>query len=445
MGTYRLAARHSLVAQLLAHLRIPLYRNGYALILGAAATSALGLAYWALAARFYSTEVVGISSAVVSAMMLLAGIAVLSFSGVLVRFTPLAGAATGRLIWSAYAISAGASVLVGMIFCWGIDRWAPELAFLQTDGRWTLAFVAAIVVWSIFSLQDSALIGLRQSVWIPLENTTFAVIKIVLLVLLSQLLPTWGIFTAWLLPVVISLLPVNYLIFGRLLPKLASSPGNRTGRVTPQAIAQYIAGNYPGTLFFLASTTLLPLIVTEQLGVRATAYFFMPWMITNGLFQVALNMATSLTVEAVTDQTQVGIYCYRALQQTARLVIPAVGLLLVGAAPLLTVFGSEYAAEGALLLRLATLAALPNMLVMLYIGYARVKNRVGSIIFFQAIQALPLLAMSYLWLAHWGIGSIGFALLLTQSGAALLVLWTDLRAVLQQGRIALAAARSTTT
>ena len=291
MGTYQHSGHDTRLTQLLAHLRVPLYRNGYALILGSAATSVLGLLYWALAARFYSTEVVGASSAVISAMMLLAGIAVLSFSGVLVRFLPVAGATTAKLILSAYAISAGTSVLVGMIFCWGIDWWAPTLHFLGEDGRWTAAFVTAIVIWSLFSLQDSALTGLRQSIWLPLENATFAVIKIGLLVLWGQLLPTWGIFMAWLLPVVVSLLPVNYLIFGRLLPKQVTAQNATPNRATPRAIGQYIAGNYPGTLFFLASTTLLPLIVTEQAGMRATAYFFMPWMITTGLFQVALNMA----------------------------------------------------------------------------------------------------------------------------------------------------------
>lgn len=440
MSTVQLLGKHALAVQLMAHLRLPLYRNGYALILGAATTSALGVAFWALATRFYSAEVVGASSAVISAMMLLAGVAVLSFSGVLVRFTPLAGTATRRLILMAYALSASASVVVGATFCWSIRLWAPALDFLGDDRRWTFAFVVAIVIWSLFSLQDSALTGLRQSIWIPIENTIFAAIKIVLLVLFGQLLPTWGIFAAWTVPVAVSLLPINYLIFRHLIPQHVQTNGSRSGGLTPYAISRYVAGNYPGTLFYLASTTLLPLLVAQQVGVSATAYFFIPWMIVGGLMQVALNMTTSLTVEAVADQKQLGVYCYRALRQTARLVIPAVMLFVVGAAPLLSLFGRDYALEGATLLRLASLAALPNMLVMLYIAYARVKNRVGSLIFFQGVQALLLLGMSYLWLAHWGIVSIGLALLLTQSAVALLALSTDLRTVLQQGRAALSTA-----
>ena len=62
------------------HLRTPLFRNGYALLASSAATSALGLFYWVLAARYYSTETVGLGSALLSAMMLLSGIAQLSLN-----------------------------------------------------------------------------------------------------------------------------------------------------------------------------------------------------------------------------------------------------------------------------------------------------------------------------------------------------------------------------
>src|SRR5437016_588970 len=52
-----------LARSLVAHLRLPLFRNGYALLFGSAATSGLGLLYWVFAARFYPAELVGINSA----------------------------------------------------------------------------------------------------------------------------------------------------------------------------------------------------------------------------------------------------------------------------------------------------------------------------------------------------------------------------------------------
>ena len=55
-------------ARLAAHLQAPLYRNGYALVFSSAATSALGLVYWMLAARYYPTEVIGLNAALLSAL-----------------------------------------------------------------------------------------------------------------------------------------------------------------------------------------------------------------------------------------------------------------------------------------------------------------------------------------------------------------------------------------
>ncbi|MEZ4727319.1 MAG: hypothetical protein R3E79_09320 [Caldilineaceae bacterium] len=433
MFTLKLYTKPGLPAQLLDHLRTPLYRNGYALILGSGATSALGLVYWALAARYYTADVVGIGSALISALALLAGVAMLSLTGVLVRFTPLAGGNTARLITAAYAISLVVALLVGWGFCHFAGAWSPKFSFLREERGWLVAFVGATMAWCIFALQDSALTGLRQSLWIPLENTIFAAVKIVLLVLFAQGNPTWGIFAAWMIPLLISLLPVNILIFRYLIPQHVQPQGQQAGGLALQAVVRYMAGNYPGTLFYLASTTLLPLLVTQQLGARANAYFYMPWMMANALLQVALQMSTSLTVEAVTDQSRLASYAYRTFLQSARLLAPAVALLVGGAPLILALFGADYASEGALLLRLLAVATLPNLVVMLYIGLARVKNSIGNIILVQGAQCILLLSLSYLWLPTAGITAVGWAFLVSQSLVAGGVLCTPLRPIVLHG------------
>ena len=53
------------------HLRTPLYRNGYALIASTGITSILGLLYWAIAARTYDTETVGLNSSAISILIFL--------------------------------------------------------------------------------------------------------------------------------------------------------------------------------------------------------------------------------------------------------------------------------------------------------------------------------------------------------------------------------------
>lgn len=430
------------LAQLFAHLRVPLYRNGYALIIGSAASSALGVVYWALAARYYSPEIVGLSSAVISAMMLLAGLAVLSLPGALVRFLPQAGKRTGTFVLVTYGVSISMAAILGPLFCLTAGVWSEQLAFLREDPIWLAAFVLATITWCIFSLQDSTLTGLRQAIWLPIENTIFSVVKIGLLLLLAGSTPRWGLFAAWTIPVVIALVPVNYLLFRRWIPQhiaqsristnFADSVGNATW--TYRSVQRYVIGNYPGTLLYLAYTMLLPLLVTHLAGSRANAYFTIPWMIASGLQLIALNFTTSLTVEAARDEAKLAVYCYRILQQSLKLLVPLVLFTSLCAPLILLVFGADYKAEGTRLLQLLTISSLPNVIVMLYLSFVRVQNQIGGVIIAQGILCILLLGLSYILLPQWGITGVGWAALISQSTVAVLLLaLTPLRNVLHQG------------
>ena len=96
-------------------------------------------------------------------------------------------------------------------------------------------FVVSTAAWSVFSLQDSALTGLRASVWIPLENAVYGVVKLGLLVVVAQTSLSDGVFTSWTLPVVALLVPVNLLLFRRLIPRHAASAVDPHVPVAPGA------------------------------------------------------------------------------------------------------------------------------------------------------------------------------------------------------------------
>ena len=132
MATVNAASRFGTTTRRLAeHVRTPVYREGYALVLSAGAAAALGFVYWIVAARTYSADIVGLNSAAISTMMLVSGIAQLNLISALLRFVPGAGGATGRLIGWSYAISAVAAALVALAFLLGVRRWAPSLASMS--------------------------------------------------------------------------------------------------------------------------------------------------------------------------------------------------------------------------------------------------------------------------------------------------------------------------
>lgn len=424
MSALRASPLEKPLAKLSAHMQAPLFRNGYALLFSGVTTSALGLLYWALAARLYPAAIVGVNSAVLSAMLLLSGMAQLSLNNVLVRFIPVAGPKLGKLLGYSYTASTLAALIFTLVFMAGLALWSPALLFLNQSLLWQVAFGVGILAWGVFTLQDSVLTGLRRTVWVPIENTIFAVVKILLLVGFATLLPQAGIYLSWTIPVVLSLLPINGLIWywlrhGQAAPELEPPP-----TLTLGALARYVAGNYLGTLFFLVYTNLLPLMVANSAGAEAAAYFYLPWTIASGMQLIAIHLTTSLTVEGALHPKQLYSDARRALIHAARLLVPLVLMIFVGAPWFLTIFGKNYSAEGTALLRWLSLAAIPNLIIVIALGLARVQNRPLFIAAIQGLLGVLTLALTSILLPTFGIAGAGLGWLLSQTiGAGLVSLW----------------------
>ena len=241
----------------------PLFRNAYALLANALGTSLLGLFYWILAARFYSAELVGASSALIATLLLASTVAQLNLGGALARFLPQAGSQARRLILSAYLVSGSLALLVALAAMPSLSRMAREVGLEGSAGQLWLG--AAVVFWCIFALQDFTLTGLRESMWIPAENALFGAMKIALLVGLAATAPSLGILASWTIPMALILVPVNLLIFGKFLPRKNSQPVD-SSEIRPKRIARFVALDYAGSLFSLACTQLLHLLIAARIG-----------------------------------------------------------------------------------------------------------------------------------------------------------------------------------
>ncbi len=413
------------------HVQSPLFRNGYALVLSSAVTSGLGVIYWILAARNYSTEVVGLNSAALSAILFVASLSQLNLTSALNRFIPAAGSKTRRLVLYSIFISVAAALVASILFELGVDIWAPTLDFIDASPFIIPWFTLAVMAWCIFMLQDAALTGLRQATWVPIENTFFAVLKIVILLAAVEIAPKYGVLLSWLLPLLITIPAINWLLFRRLIPQHERVAAQVTTiPPTPTQIGRFIAGDYLGSLIWYATTNLVPVLVAVRAGASANAYFYLSWTIAYSFYLVSLNMGQSLIAEGATDLTKLDAYGYRMFIQTARLLVPAVAIVFAGAPYILSVFGVSYSAEGTTLLRLLSLSALPNIVTSLYISVARVERRMKQVVLVLGILSLMVLSLGFLLMDLVGITGIGIAWLTSQTIMAIVLLTrTNLRTV----------------
>jgi len=414
-------------SSLLNQFRNPLVLNGYALVLGSGTASVLGVIYWIFAARLYPAEVVGVDTAVLSAMFFLANVAQLNLVHALNRFIPRAGSGTSRLIVGAYLISALLALCVSAIFLLGLKFWTPSLTSLTASPSSTIWFVIATISWCIFTLQDGVLVGLRQAKWVPLSTIVYALVKLGLIALFATLFPTNGVLMSWTMPVILLIVPMSIFIFSRLVPDHVRATQHLSQTFTFRDIARFVAGNYASSFIWMATVTLLPIIILERLGATPSAHFYLAWNVAYALYFVSINMGMSLVTEGARDPANLNYYSFQTLKQTLRLIVPAVAVVLVGAPYILHLFGAAYAANDVMLLRSLSLSAVPYVFVLVYISAARVRGEVLKILFTYAGLCVAVLLCSNIFIGLYGLEGVGFAWVIGQSLVATVLLATDLR------------------
>ena len=421
-----MSGRHSAVAgrERLAAVRrelgVPMYRNAYALMLNTVVNSGLGLLYWIVAARTSSPEEVGRGNALISLMLLVSILTQADFGQALIRFLPKAGAGTRRFVLTAYGTAVGLAVVAAggvMTWCALLDPADP----LHVSLPLAVWFVVSTAAWSVFHLQDSALTGLRASVWIPLENGVYGLVKLGLLVVVAHLGVADGVFLSWNLPVLALLVPVSLLLFRRLVPRHAASAIAGEGPPARSVLIRYLAGGYVGHLAGQLSSTYLPVLVVQLLG-SAQGGFFLPAQ-TAFVAMTLLSQAivASLVVEAATDEEHAHRHARAMARRIATIVWPAAAVVGLGAPWLLLLFGREYSENATTLLQLLMLTVLPKIVTALYNTRCRLQNRTGRIAVLQCLQAAVLLGGTAALAGTWGLVAVGWAALAAEAVPALLL------------------------
>lgn len=383
-----------LVAGVRGDLANPLFRNAYALVANGAFTGVLGLAYWALGALLYSGDpgAVGRNWAVIQAIMFVGGVTMLNF--LLIRFIPQTARNTRKLVLACYAVGAAAAVVLAVGFLLVVPAHAPVYRHLQgwQPAMW---FVVLAVAWNLFNQQEAVFTGLRRAGWVPLVNVAFGIAKLALLAVLALTVhPGDGIVLSWFVPVLVALVPVNLLIFGRLIPRHREENFGKGDRPTYREILRYSGGGYLGTIFQYGAISLIPVVVTTRLhDDDVNAYFQMAWALGIMMELVAITLALSLTVEGAFDASVLAEATRASVRRTVMLMVPVIVLVVAAAPVCLELLGHGYGRYGGPLLQLLAVSILPKALIELYVGVLRVQSRTRLIALLQGARFLAVLAL----------------------------------------------------
>ncbi|WP_328745939.1 lipopolysaccharide biosynthesis protein [Streptomyces sp. NBC_00285] len=385
-----------------------LFRNAYALMLNTGISAVLGLGFWLAAARYYSESAVGQGSAAIAAMKFLAGLTAVALTGALARFIPVAGRATGRLIFRTYAGSSLIVAVAAVVFLLTLDVWGPSYRFLHGPLN-GLGFIAAVIAWNVLTLQDGVLTGLRNALWVPVGNTVFSAVKLGLLVAFAVAIPTAGVFVSWVAAIAMSVLPLGWLVFRRLVPRHVKATEGRTQPPSLKEIGRFLAGDYTGSLFSLAVVYLIPVIIASQVSSEDNAYFYITTTIGGTCNLLAINMGASLTVEGSHDPGRLAANTRAALKRMVRIMLPVASVLFFGAPWILGVFGEGYADAATPLLRWFAIGAVLRVVMETYFAVLRAQSRTAGLAWMQGLLCVLVLGLTLLLLPRMGLTGAGVA------------------------------------
>ena len=392
--------------------RIPLYRSSFALVLTTAFNAGLGLIFWTLAARLYTTEEVGRGAAAVAALQLVSMIGCTGLTPALVRLLPPSRAGTRRLVLGTYAAGLSVAMLAGLCVIVATNLGVEPLAVPA------YAYLLAIPIFALFTLQDGVLIGLRREGLVPVENAAYGIAKIALLIAFSTA-GAWGIFISWSITALLLVIPVNVVLFLRFIPLHAVRDSDSDKEFSPGDIVRFAGGNHVSGLLMALPDFLMPIIVLQAAGAQENAFFYAAWSLVWPLRLIAWNIANAFTAQAAEDDSGSRDLLMKAGLLTLAIFAPLVMFLTLGAHPLLRyLFGPEYAENGDLVMRLLAPGLLASAFLSLAVAFARVKRQVARLLFLSVAYAALSLPLSIALISWQGIDGAGAAWLLSQAMVA---------------------------
>ena len=397
---------------------VSLYRNAVFLIVANVLNALFGFVFWMTAARFYTAEEVGLGSALVAAMQLLASLASLGLGYGLIRFLPKANQ-PGRMIDTILVTSALAAILAAGIFLAGLGIWSPKLAFLRENLLYLILFIVFAVLFTINGPIDSVFIANRRSNYVIVKNLFFGATKIVLAILLAAALGAFGIISSWGIATGIAILVCFIWLLPRVVtpnPAFPLGKGEEARRYRPGIVmdtgilkktARFTCGNYVYALLWGAPAQVLSLMIVNQLGASSNAHFYVAMNIAGILFTVPTMAAMSLFAEGANDEQALKHHISQSLKMSFIILIPAILAVVLLADYLLRLFGQSYAGEAAGLLRILAVSALPLAVNITYLGTKQVEMKVRTMILIAGLTALISLALGYFLIPRLGINGAG--------------------------------------
>ncbi len=340
-------------------------------------TALLGAAFWLVAARQFSANAVGVSSAAISAMMLLGYLATVGLGTLLMGELPRRTDHHRSLLNAALAVSGALGVAIGLGFAIVAPLVSSDLGPLSETWVAALVFAVGVGLTGSTGVLDQALIGLMRGDLQLTRNVVFSLTKLIAIALVGYLVAGPGgvwIYSAWTAGIALSLAVMVRFYMHRgedsLSPKLGLLNEMRVEAATHHVF----------NLAIRAPDLILPLIVVSVLSATANANFYIAWMVASFGFMVPVSLSSVLFAVGSGDPHRLSDRYRLSITLSASLGLAANLVLLVAGGPILSLFGAGYEQQALGTLHILALGVFPETIKAHYLSVKRVERRIPATI-----------------------------------------------------------------
>ncbi len=407
--------RRVLISRLINYIRDPLRKNSLFLISTNIILSVFGFFFWIVVARFYPASDVGLATAIISSISLLAAISGLGFNVGLIRFLPDEVNKPG-MINSCFTIVGLFSFILTLCFVGGLNIWLPALHFLQQDMISLFIFILINVIYSTYNLQNFVFIALRRTEFSFIQSL-IAGLRIIMPVFLVGL-GAIGIGLGFGTGFFVSSIAAFFFIW-KLRPSYRPIPiihKKMVNRIIKFSFVNYIAEN-----FRMLPDRLWPILLVNIVNPEKSAYFYIAWLIGHLLFAVSLWTGSSLLAEISHNPEELRYQVIKAGKFILLILLPAIIILFLFGHLILSLFGPTYIATLDLLHVLA-ISSIPLALNELYATVCRFDKNIIPIIIMRVFTAFVTIGLGYFLLEKLDLTGIGIAWLASQTVIMFIVL-----------------------
>jgi O-antigen/teichoic acid export membrane protein len=384
--------------ELKANLRDPLYRNSFYILFTMVIGAVAGFIFWIISAKLYSQQEVGINTALISAVNLLAILSFLGLDQSIIRFFPNRN--KFMVLTTSSIVILISAIIFGVIFILGIDLWAPDLALIKDN---MFAFLISLVSFALITPATNAFLALRKSKYYVYQ-TLFMNLRVLLVIL--PFLGSLGIFLSF---GISSVIAVVYS-FLRVFKIISETDDVKNVKIDKNYLKEsfiFSAGNYLFMLFTTSPIYLLPILVLNILGSNQTAYYYITYTIASFLFMVTAAFSTSLFVEGSHGES-LRKNTIKAFLAIFAILMPMALFIFLFGGYILKIFGDSYV-NALDLLRVMVISSFFYSICQVYFTIEKVRNNIKDLISVSLIIFILLVCLSYIMSLHFGIIGVGSA------------------------------------